>query len=413
MNERASPSVVRAAGLSALCGYWAWAVLASPDFKVVLEGRLRLPLAGMDVASGVFFVVAPLVAFAAFFVVRSKARTGGQALVLFPAVLLLNASRCLKLHDPVLSYLAAGTAFVGIAWTFWTWAASRPFRGSWASAWKILAAAGFAISLAIEGVLVLFLIPWSLRGDLPGNMNWFPFSPALRSVLYANLAGYERPFGTRPKSLRGLHLEGADMRKAILRGTDLRNAQLYRARLDWADLEGADLRGARLVEALLSFVNLRNADLSGADMGGCYLMGANLRGVILRRARLPSLSLLYVDAEGADFSESDLTGVHLFGADLRNARLEGAIIKNSRLTRAVFAGADLRRADLQGANFFQADLRGASFEGANLVAAVDLTSDQLATVKTLYGARMGPDLLKQVQERCPHLLKKPAPVCAR
>jgi uncharacterized protein YjbI with pentapeptide repeats len=295
-----------------------------------------------------------------------------------------------------------------MAWTFWTWAASRPFRGSWASAGKILAAAGFATALAIEGVLVLFLIPWSLRGDLPGNMNWYSFSPALRSVLYASLAGYERPFGTRPKSLRGIHLEGADMRKAILKGTDLRNAHLYRVRVDWADLEGADLRGARLAEARLSFVNLRNADLSGADMGGCYLMGANLRGATLRGARLPSLSLLYVDAEGADFSESDLTGVHLFGADLRNARLERAIIKNSRLTRAVFAGADL-----QGANFFQADLRGASFEGANLVDAIDLTSDQLATVKTLYGARMGPDLLKQVQERCPYLLEKPAPVYAR
>ena len=56
MSERKGPSAVRAAGLSALCGYWAWALLSSPDSRVVLEGRLRLPLAGVDIAGGVFFL---------------------------------------------------------------------------------------------------------------------------------------------------------------------------------------------------------------------------------------------------------------------------------------------------------------------------------------------------------------------
>ena len=199
MSERKGPSAVRTAGLSALCGYWAWALLSSPDSRVVLEGRLRLPLAGMDIASGVFFLAAPLIVFAAFLGLRSKARTGWPALVLFPAALLLNASRCLALHDPFISYLAAGAAFAGIAWLSWIWASLRPFRRGTATAGKIFAAAGLTAALGIESVLIFFLIPWSLRGDLPGSLNSYPFGPALRSVLYASLAGYERPLGTGAK----------------------------------------------------------------------------------------------------------------------------------------------------------------------------------------------------------------------
>ena len=409
---------------------WVLTLISGPDRTIVLAGRVPLLIPGLSLPAGSFFLFAPVAGFLLYAwsssaVGRHKARTeripmaGGSEVWLpasLSAALLLNAFACLRMHESALSDLTGIAAILGTAVVFlFRRRLSAPRPRCWAR--KAVGAAMAGAFIVADVLLVLVFIPWSLKGSLPAGWNSSPAGRPLRSLLYANLVGFRPEDATRSPGkgsrqgldLHGIHLEGAVLRRAGLSRADLRGAVLKNARMEGIDLSGADLRQAKLAQARISFADLRSVDFSGADMRGCYLMGANLRGASLRRARLPGLSLLYVDAEGADFSGSDLTGALLFGADLRNARLEGAIIKNSRLTRAVFAGADLRGADLQGANFLQADLRGASFEGANLVDAADLTSDQLLTVKTLYGARMGPDLLKQVQERCPYLLEKPAP----
>jgi hypothetical protein len=49
------------------------------------------------------------------------------------------------------------------------------------------------------------------------------------------------------------------------------------------------------------------------------------------------------------------------------------------------------------ANLPSADLRGVR----------NLTLDQLSEVKSLYGARLDPELMEQVQEKYPHLLEEP------
>jgi uncharacterized protein YjbI with pentapeptide repeats len=409
---------------------WVLTLISAPDRAIVLAGRVPLLIPGLSLPAGGFFLIAPVAGFLLYAwsssaVGRHNARTeripmaGGSGVWLqtsLSAALLLNAFVCLRMHESALSYLTGIAAILGTAVVFlFRRRLYVPRPRFWAR--KAVGAAMAGALIAVDVLLVLVFIPWSLKGSLPAGWNLSPAGRPLRSLLYADLVGFRPEDATRSPGkgshqgldLRGVHLEGAVLRRADLSRADLRSAILKRARMEGINLSGADLRQAGLAQARISFADLRSVDFSGADMEGCYLMGANLRGASLRRARLPGLSLLYVDAEGADFSGSDLTGALLFGADLRNARLEGAIIKNSRLTRAVFAGADLRGADLQGANFLQADLRGASFEGANLVDAADLTSDQLLTVKTLYGARMGPALLKQVQERGPSLLEKPSP----
>lgn len=407
---------------------WVLTLISAPDRAIVLSRKMPLLIPGLNLPAGGFFLFAPVVGFLLFAwsssaVGRHKARTERIPMARGPGVwlpaslsaaLFLNAVVCLRMHESALSYPAEIAAILGTAAAFlFRRRLSAPRPRFWAR--KAVGAAMAGGFITVDVLLVLVFIPWSLRGSLPAGWDTSPAGRPLRSLLYADLVGFRPEDATRSPGkgsrqgldLRGIHLEGAVLRRAGLSRADLRGAILKNARMEGIDLSGADLRQAKLTQARISFADLRSVDFSGADMGGCYLMGANLRGASLKRARLPGLSLLYVDAEGADFSGSDLTGAHLFGADLRNARLEGSIIKNSRLTRAVFAGADLRGADLQGANFLQADLRGASFEGANLVDAVDLTSDQLLTVKSLYGARMGPDLLKRVQERCPALLEKP------
>ena len=75
-------------------------------------------------------------------------------------------------------------------------------------------------------------------------------------------------------------------------------------------------------------------------------------------------------------------------------------------------GANLQGADLAGANLEGADLLGANLQGATLSHAIlwlakDLTIEQLATVKTLYRAKLDPPLLRQVKKQFPHLLEKP------
>ncbi len=403
MSERKEASVVWAGGLSALCVYWASALLSSPDSRVVLEGRIRLPLMEADIAAGYFFIAAPLIVFAAFVVLSSKALLKGPVFVILNAALLLNAFRSLKLHDPFISYLSAGMAFVGVAWLSWLWASSRPFRGRPARAGNVLVALGLAAALVIEGVLVLYLIPWSLRGDLPGAMNNYPYGPALRSVLYANLPGYERPAGSGPGRFRGIHLEGANLRNAKLKGVDLRDAELFRARLDLADLAGADLRGAKMVEARFSFTDLRNADLSGVDLSGAYSMGADVRNAVFRGSSHHYQRFNNADARGADFGSAKLSRALFFGSDLRGASFRNADLPYANLVRVRLDGADLTGASLSNAQFHQAVLKGADLGNANLGGAVDLLPDVLAEAGSLRGANLDPALRDDLERRYPAL----------
>jgi hypothetical protein len=68
---------------------------------------------------------------------------------------------------------------------------------------------------------------------------------------------------------------------------------------------------------------------------------------------------------------------------------------------------DLAEANLREADLARADLRGANPWGANLEGAKTLMVEQLATVKTLYDARLDPPLGEQIQRQYPHLLEKP------
>jgi len=54
-----------------------------------------------------------------------------------------------------------------------------------------------------------------------------------------------------------------------------------------------------------------------------------------------------------------------------------------------------------------ADLSGADLSGANLTQVKNLSLNKLSTVKSLYKAKLYPKLMKQVEDKYPHLLKKP------
>ncbi len=58
--------------------------------------------------------------------------------------------------------------------------------------------------------------------------------------------------------------------------------------------------------------------------------------------------------------------------------------------------------DLRGAN-----LRGAILRGTNLMNAGYLQAEQLCEVKTLYQAKLDPELEQEVKEKHPRLFEKP------
>jgi uncharacterized protein YjbI with pentapeptide repeats len=64
--------------------------------------------------------------------------------------------------------------------------------------------------------------------------------------------------------------------------------------------------------------------------------------------------------------------------------------------------ANLSRADLIDASLSLADL-----SGANLTQVENLSIKQLSEARTLYKAKLDPELMEQVKDKYPHLLEKP------
>jgi len=153
------------------------------------------------------------------------------------------------------------------------------------------------------------------------------------------------------------------VRGAFLKKADLRYADVFRAVMVNANLRNADLRGARLREADFEMADLRGVNLNDAD-----LRNGNFRG--------------------ADFREANLVGVNLAGADLENAQLGFA--------------------DLRQSNFKDANLEGADLRCANLRDVSNLSSQDLAGVKSLYRAEMNKPVEEEIQKLHPGLFAKPS-----
>ena len=103
------------------------------------------------------------------------------------------------------------------------------------------------------------------------------------------------------------------------------------------------------------------------------------------------------ETERKEGQRADLRGANLIGSYLHKTDLEGANLSFTNPWGANLEGANLTGANLEGAKLVWIALRGA--EG--------LTIEQLSRAKTLYTAALDPELMEQVKEKCPHLLKEP------
>ena len=145
-----------------------------------------------------------------------------------------------------------------------------------------------------------------------------------------------------------------------------------------------------------------------------------LKGVIetwkgqLDSVNLERADLRYAKLKGAKLSNANLKGADLIGADLMNADLRGADLSGANLTNAVLRSADFRKALIEGANLQGVDLRVAdnvevwkgTLFGRDPEWVKHSGADLLCTTKTLYGAKLDPELEQQLMRDCPHILKK-------
>ncbi len=260
----------------------------------------------------------------------------------------------------------------------------------------LVEAHGMLFDILVIGVLILFLNKLVEKrienrrhlDEIDDFRGWESEEAAYR--IAGNLRRLKRNGYKGEIDLKNCYLGCVDMKKdslleyfkKYLTGIDLVEGDLQSAKLN-----DADLQSARLMKANLHLAYLRSADLRGADC-----QDANLMHTILTEAKL----------EHADFRKADLKKAKLQGANLQGAKLMRANLRGADLQEAHLQGADLQEADLQEADLQEADLRGANLLNANLLNANlqyaqlrgvrNLTLDQLSVVKSLYGAKLDPEL---------------------
>lgn len=232
--------------------------------------------------------------------------------------------------------------------------------------------------------------PWEPKGSSPytvfGSLFFNDYHPQMAGLMKTAL---ER----RKSDLGGTTLAGAYLRYANLVGAGLMDADLSGADLSGAHLGEADLRGARLIDA-----NLEGATLKGANLETTRLEKASLKYAYLKGANL----------QGADLTAANLLVANLWGVNLNHARLRKANLQRANLEDAQMISADFSQANLQHALLKHANLKHACFRSADLKFTPSLTVEQICSAKTLYSAKLDPELLIRVQKACPGKLKNPA-----
>jgi hypothetical protein len=132
--------------------------------------------------------------------------------------------------------------------------------------------------------------------------------------------------------------------------------------------------------------------------------------VLGRRTRTTGKGIAQQPRKGEErrlnLAKTDLRGADLVYAYLEGAFLQGAHLEGADLNDTYLEGAFLRDAHLEGANLHDAYLEGAVLSSAYLSETINLTREQLCTVKTLVHASLDLSLLAQIQKHCPQLLEK-------
>jgi uncharacterized protein YjbI with pentapeptide repeats len=158
---------------------------------------------------------------------------------------------------------------------------------------------------------------------------------------------------------------------------------------------------------ILSFSSIVSSLLSTEGDGNRYFEIIELvkRTVMIWKNKLSGVEFKNIVLDLLILEKAELHGAILSGADLREVTLSEANLQEANLWLANLENADLHRADLKEANLSEANLSEANLSEANLYEAKNLTLEQLSKVRTLYKAKIDPELISQIRRKYPHLLE--------
>jgi uncharacterized protein YjbI with pentapeptide repeats len=318
-----------------------------------------------------------------------------------PIFLILIAFRFVKRHDSFWSYVVGSIPILGTIMLIWFWRLSKSSTRRRSLVRTVFRSGVVSFLVAAELFLLLFLIPWA-NGGLSVSVlkNVRDRIRPLFCVDLSNQILTEEPAVRYEGCFWGdftkTHLEGAIFHHAILKRANLEGAFLLDARMDFAVVVEANLRYSYMKGAYLSYADFQGADMRGANLVSTYGRNTRFSGANFWNADMRGSRLEYSDFQGADFTLADLSGARLWDTNFQGARLFHAILQGAELIRADFSKADLK----------DAVLRGADLWGANLKGTRNLDIEQLSEAKTLYNAKLDPELRKKVEEKYPHLLEK-------
>ena len=163
-----------------------------------------------------------------------------------------------------------------------------------------------------------------------------------------------------------------------------------------ADLRLSKLKTIKLEKAVLAYADLQQSNLFRVNLQQAILIRTNLKKSYLRQTNLRRASLFKANLEGAEIVGSILSNSNLTESNLKNCKCRG-----SDFERAILVKANLEGADLLSTLFEETVLRGANLKGAK-----NLTIEQLQGAKTLYQAKLDPELMEKVKKSCPFLLRE-------
>ncbi len=386
--------------------YIALIAVSTPDRILVLNDKVHLPIMNIDVSADCFFVIAPLLVILIFLylqmyiqrrmrlVDRLRQQYGCiEVTRIYPWIMNLGeypdrgfvgelqrlvVSFCIwivpvivlniislsyiRKHAPYASYAVAALALLGTLAVACFWWADTRRRSGWRHRVACLI---ISVLIVFEGFVLFPFIPWAHKGGvkyyrvswLPGYVNCVADHIATVKLSFQKLVaepGVDYEGFVHWQDLRKVHLEGADLYSSILKRADLSGACLDCANLSRAILEGINLRGAVFKRATFEEANLKWADLTYAFLRWAVFWKADLRKINLQEAYLRE--------------------VIFWKTDIQDSYFQDCYVRE--------------------AIFWKADLRGAR----------GLTASQLSLARTLYGTKLDPALMQDIQDRYPRLL---------
>ena len=170
--------------------------------------------------------------------------------------------------------------------------------------------------------------------------------------------------------LKGINLQGANLKDADLSGVDficanLQGADLTDARCSYADFTNAHLQCADLTGARCSDVDFTNAQLQRAILTNTRLSDANFTNANLKDAKLTNCDAAW----DVNFTKANLQGADFTNAELRDGDFTDGDLQNTILTNAELMHANFTNANLQGVDFTSFKLESPEFKEANLQSA--------------------------------------------